>query len=150
MPSGLPTDPARSALMRRIRRKGTAPELLVAGALRSLGLFYRKNVSGLPGTPDFVNRRQGWTIFVQGCYWHHHRCKRGTVPTRNQGFWIKKFASNRRRDARNVRELRRKGLRVLLVWECEAFAGEPMLEKLRKLKTGGTLETRERDDKTCE
>lgn len=129
----LVTDPQRSALMARIRQRGTKPELLVAVALKGLRLGYRKNARDLPGSPDFVNRLRRWAIFVNGCYWHHHRCRRGTVPKRNREFWTNKFAANRRRDARAIRELRRKGYAVVLVWECEVADGEAMLAKLARL-----------------
>lgn len=115
----LPTDPVRSALMKRVRRQRTAPEELVARALRSRGLFYRRNVRSLPGSPDFANKRAGWAIFVMGCFWHHHTgCRRAGLPARNRAFWAAKFADNRRRDAAKIRALRRAGFRVLLLWEC--------------------------------
>jgi DNA mismatch endonuclease (patch repair protein) len=113
-------DPKRSALMARVRQRGTAPELVVASVLRSLGLAYRLNVRSLAGAPDFSNRRQKWAIFVQGCFWHHHTgCKRATVPRANEEFWRNKFETNRRRDAKAMRSLRRDGFRVVVVWECE-------------------------------
>ena len=116
----LMTDPARSALMRRVRRSRTAPEDRVEGVLRSLGIGYRRNVRGLPGTPDFANRSRRWAIFVMGCYWHHHTCcAHATVPKQNRSFWTAKFVDNRRRDARKVRAMRALGMKVVLVWECE-------------------------------
>lgn len=121
--------------MKRVRQKGTRPEMLVGAALRKLGCGYRKNDTKLPGSPDFVNRSRGWALFVQGCFWHHHRCRRGTTPTRNREFWTDKFDGNRRRDARKVKALRKLGFRVVLVWECEVFAGVPMARKLRMLAT---------------
>lgn len=116
----LETDPDRRALMQRIGRERTAPEQIVARLLRSLGAAYRRNVAGLPGSPDFANRRRGWAIFVNGCYWHRHTgCRLATVPKRNRAFWLAKFADNRRRDARKIRALRRLGFRVAVVWQCE-------------------------------
>jgi DNA mismatch endonuclease Vsr len=107
--------------MQRIRRFGTKAENIVATALREAGLYYRRNVRTLPGSPDFANRRGSWAIFVNGCFWHHHKgCNRGTSPKANEQFWREKFKSNRSRDARAVRELRRRGFKVLVVWECEA------------------------------
>lgn len=41
-----------------------------------------------------------------------------TTPRSNRGYWIDKFESNRRRDARNAVALRRNGYRVATVWEC--------------------------------
>lgn len=119
--------------MSRIRQSGTKPELIVARALRELGIGYRKNARDLPGSPDFVNRGRRWAIFVNGCYWHHHRCRRGTVPKRNREFWVAKFMVNRRRDARSIRELRKRSFAVILIWECEILAGAPMLAKLGRI-----------------
>lgn len=108
--------------MRRVRRSRTEAEEVVALALRSLRLRYRRNDPSLPGSPDFVNKRRGWALFVNGCFWHHHTaCPRATVPTRNQQFWLQKFAANRVRDAKKIKALRGLGFKVLIVWECEAL-----------------------------
>ena len=75
---------------------------------------------GGTGSPDVANRSQRWAVFVHGCYWHDHRgCRRATVPKRNTEFWLEKFAGNRRRDARALRQLRARGYRALVIWECE-------------------------------
>lgn len=116
----LPTDPVRSALMKRVRRSGTSAELAVAKVCRSLGIAYRRNVRSLPGSPDLANKSRRWAIFVNGCYWHHHTgCTRATIPRRNNEFWIEKFRANRRRDAAKICQLRADGFIVALVWECE-------------------------------
>jgi len=118
-PSTLP-DPKRSALMSRVRQRGTAPEIRVATVLRQLGIAYRLNVRSLPGSPDFANRKNKWVIFVHGCFWHHHTaCKRATVPTLNARFWRDKFLANRNRDSRAIQELRRHGYKVVVIWECQ-------------------------------
>ena len=115
-----PADPRRSALMSRVRQQGTEAELAVAQALTRLGIRYRRNVSSLPGSPDFANRKLKWAIFVHGCFWHQHTgCKRATIPKTNECFWRDKFLANRLRDARAIRKLRRIGFRVSLVWECQ-------------------------------
>lgn len=127
------TDPVRSALMGRVRQRGTTPELVVAREMRHMGLAYRKNVKGLPGSPDFANRRRRWAVFVQGCYWHHHRCYRGTTPARNRDFWIDKFATNRARDAAAIRALRKMGFRVVLIWECHSRDRATLQRRLERL-----------------
>ena len=115
-----PTDPARSDLMRRVRQSGTGAELRLAEAFRGLGMRYRKNVKSLPGSPDFANKARKWAIFVNGCFWHHHKgCSRATVPTRNRAFWLSKFEANRLRDEGKTRRLRYQRFRVLIVWECQ-------------------------------
>ncbi|MGE6784421.1 very short patch repair endonuclease [Ensifer adhaerens] len=133
-----PNDPRRSRLMAQVRQKDTAAERRVALILRGLGIFYRKNVRSLPGSPDLANKHKRWAIFVQGCFWHHHRgCRRATVPKTNQAFWVEKFGVNRRRDAHAVRALRRDGYRVAFVWECELDRPEALAKRLSEI-----LETR--------
>lgn len=117
--------------MRSVRRSGTHVETLVAKALREGNWHYRKNVRSLAGSPDFANKSARWAIFVNGCYWHHHKdCSRATIPKRNVDFWTGKFRDNRTRDARSVRALRRLGYRVIIVWEC---GSETIAEKLSQI-----------------
>ena len=136
--SGKPaTDPARSALMKRVRQARTAPENAVAALLRAQGVTYRRNVRSLPGSPDFANVARGFAIFVNGCFWHAHRnCKRphSRTPKQNAAFWQAKFAANRARDARKIRALRAMGLRVMLVWECELRDEGKLAGRLARLK----------------
>ncbi len=134
MRSPKPDDPKRSALMARVRQKGTAAELAVTSVLRALGHSYRLNVRALPGSPDFANRKRGWAVFVHGCFWHHHTsCERATIPKTNREFWREKFAANRKRDAKAIRTLRSSGLRVGVVWECEVESGETLRRRLSKI-----------------
>jgi len=113
------TDAVRSKIMRANRAKDTGPEISLRKALHARGFRFRKNVKGLPGTPDVVLPRYRTVVFVHGCYWHHHAgCRRATIPKQNSGFWQEKFEANRRRDARNVEALLALGWRVGIVWEC--------------------------------
>jgi DNA mismatch endonuclease, patch repair protein len=129
-----PDDPSRSALMARVRQRGTAVELAVGNSLRSLGASYRINVRKLPGSPDFANRTRKWAVFVHGCFWHHHaRCKRATVPKSNKKFWRKKFEANRARDKRAILDLRRSGFRVAVIWECEIADDDLIRAKLSEV-----------------
>ncbi|MBY6242199.1 DNA mismatch endonuclease Vsr [Methylosinus sp. Sm6] len=129
------SDPARSALMKRVRQARTSAEEAVAVGLRRAGLFYRRNCKGLPGAPDFANRRRKWAIFVNGCFWHHHKiCRRGTIPKQNRAFWLEKFAANRARDARKARALRAAGFYVAFVWECEAFDPARLERRIARLQ----------------
>lgn len=128
-----PRDPKRSALMSRVRQRGTAAELAVAVVLRNLGHAYRLNVRSLPGSPDFANYKRKWAVFVNGCFWHNHTaCRRATVPKTNKIFWRKKFSNNRQRDAKAVRSLRRAGFRVALIWECEAEDNVVLIRRLQR------------------
>ena len=62
----------RSVVMAKIRSKDTKPEWIVRRYLYSRGYRYRKNVKGLPGTPDIVLSKYGIVIFIHGCFWHGH------------------------------------------------------------------------------
>ena len=108
----------RSAVMAKIRSKDTKPEWIVRRYLFSRGYRYRKNVKGLPGTPDIVLCKYGIVIFIHGCFWHGHEVD-GHIPHSNSEFWRKKIERNRQRDERNKGELKKLGWRVMTVWECQ-------------------------------
>ena len=118
----------RSENMRRIRSKGTEPEFAVRRALWALGFRgYCLSCSGLPGKPDIVFNRLKLAIFVHGCFWHAHNCREGKrKPKSNQGYWLPKLESNKKRDIRVRRALRQAGWRVLTIWECQTQNPERM------------------------
>lgn len=108
----------RSAVMAKIRSRDTKPEWIVRRYLFSRGYRYRKNVKGLPGTPDIVLRKYGIVIFIHGCFWHGHEVD-GHIPHSNSDFWRKKIERNKQRDAHDREALKRMGWRVMTVWECQ-------------------------------
>lgn len=68
--------------------------------------------------PDFVFPDRRIAVFVDGCFWHG--CPEHAVKPRTRAaFWRRKLATNRERDRRVNRELRRAGWRVLRIWEHE-------------------------------
>jgi DNA mismatch endonuclease, patch repair protein len=106
--------------MQRVRRKDTAPELLVRRYLHARGLRYRLHDKRLPGSPDLSLPKRSSVVFVNGCFWHGHDCRHGTVAAkRNADYWVAKIDDNRRRDRRKNAELRSLGWHVEVVWECE-------------------------------
>lgn len=110
----------RSEMMSGIHGEDTDPELRVRSHFHRAGLRFRLHVKGLPGRPDVVLPRWKTIVFVHGCYWHHHRgCRFAYTPKTNRSFWRAKFAENVERDRREARQLRKKGWRVLTVWECQ-------------------------------
>jgi DNA mismatch endonuclease, patch repair protein len=110
----------RSAVMRRVKGRGTAPELQVRRLIWSLGGRYRPNRGDLPGKPDIVLAGRRLAVFVHGCFWHGHDCARGArVPKANRGYWTAKIARNRARDIAARVALEAAGWRVEAVWECE-------------------------------
>lgn len=55
--------------MSRIRGKDTTIEIMVRSALHRGGFRFRKNVRGLPGTPDIVFHSAKVAVFVDGDFW---------------------------------------------------------------------------------
>ncbi|MHA7872696.1 MAG: very short patch repair endonuclease [Hyphococcus sp.] len=114
------TPDKRSAVMRAVKSSDTKPERALRKALHALGYRYRLHVKGLPGKPDLVFPKYRTVIFVHGCFWHGHDCKRGArTPKSNASYWRDKIAGNKARDERNAAALRALGWRVVTVWECE-------------------------------
>ena len=124
------TPEERSELMGRIRGVDTKPELFVRRALHARGYRFRTHFRELPGCPDLVFTRRRAVIFVHGCFWHRHGCKKTYVPKTRQEFWESKFAGNVKRDRRDQKQLVEAGWRVLVVWECEIESDETTLDRI--------------------
>ena len=105
----------RSALMARIRGKGTKPELAVAELLRQERILCELHANDLPGRPDFVLRKSRVAIFVDGDFWHGWRFPVWRLKLSEK--WEKKIEDNRLRDLKNFKALRRAGWRVVRIWE---------------------------------
>ena len=113
------TSPERSAVMRAVKSRDTGPERAVRKILRELDPGYRLHRADLPGSPDIAYGRRKLAIFVHGCFWHGHDCKRGArLPRENADYWSAKIARNRARDAKALAELDKLGWRTLVVFEC--------------------------------
>lgn len=130
----------RSELMSRVRSTGNkATELRLIQIFRTNGITgwrrgrslslgvsgLRFQASGLKAVrssgrvrPDFVFAQLRVVVFVDGCFWHG--CPRhATWPKTRAVFWKKKIQTNKARDLRVNRELRRLGWKVVRVWEHE-------------------------------
>ena len=128
------TPEQRSYNMSRIRSKNTKPEELVRKYLFAQGFRYRKNDSRLPGKPDIVLPKYKTVIFINGCFWHGHKCRRGHLPEANHDFWAEKIHRNMARDQENYMNLEALGWTVLVIWQCEIKRSnrERLLDKLRE------------------
>lgn len=110
----------RSLIMSHNRGTDTSLEILVRRNLFKRGFRFRKNVKTLPGKPDLFLKKYNTAIFVNGCFWHHHKkCKFASLPKTNEEFWKKKFMRNADNDKRAVSELRKMGYHVITIWECK-------------------------------
>lgn len=104
--------------MRAIRAANTGPEMLFRKALYKRGLRFRLHVRSLPGRPDIVIRKYKVVVFVNGCFWHGHRCRFWKVPKTRADFWLAKISNNVSRDVSVHQKLLDAGWRVAIVWEC--------------------------------
>ena len=109
----------RSDIMSKISGKETKPEILVRKYLFSKGFRFRKNVKGLPGKPDIVLPKYKVIIFIHGCFWHGHSCKRGNLPSSNIQFWENKISQNLSRDKNVTQKLKELGWKVIIIWQFE-------------------------------
>jgi DNA mismatch endonuclease, patch repair protein len=132
------TPAERSRMMSNIKGANTRPERLVRSFLHRQGLRFRLHGRKLPGKPDLVFPKYRCVVFVHGCFWHRHPgCKYAYNPKSRVDFWQKKFAENVTRDARNISELRDRGWRVLVVWECSVTNTEHLIELAREIQDAG-------------
>lgn len=112
--------PDRSAIMRAVPGRDTSAEMKVRRQLRMIAPGYRLHRKDIAGKPDIAYVGRKLAIFVNGCFWHGHDCRRGArMPKTNADYWMAKIARNRARDARNIAELHAQGWRTLVLWECE-------------------------------
>lgn len=104
--------------MAQVKSKNTRPEILARKALFARGLRYRVHVSKLPGKPDIVFAKFRTAIFINGCFWHWHGCRRSRLPATNYDYWEKKIDRNVKNDQKSITSLIELGWRVLVIWEC--------------------------------
>lgn len=125
----------RSFLMAKVRAKNTKPELLVRSTLHGMGFRFRLHRKDLPGKPDIVLPKYQAVIFVHGCFWHGHDCRKGSRPTSNTDFWNEKLGKNIARDEANLIALQAKGWRCLTVWECQTKDATALSAMLHRFLT---------------
>lgn len=117
--------------MRAVKGRDTTPEMVVRHLLHRLGYRYRLHRRDLPGNPDLVFGPRRKVIFVHGCFWHGHKCKRGSRrPATNTAYWNRKLDRNIERDTENQARLRDLGWSALVIWECETKDAAALIERL--------------------
>ena len=125
----------RKRNMAAIRGKHTKPEMRVRPMLHSLGYRFRLHRKDLPGKPDIVLPKYRIAIFVNGCFWHCHKCKYGRVaPATRAEFWAAKRQSNVDRDKRKKSELKSEGWKVFTIWECDTRDAQTLADKLMAIR----------------
>ena len=122
----------RSQNMVAIKSRGNrTTELRMAAMLRKNSLSGWKRHCRLEGTPDFCWEKKRIVLFVDGCFWHGCPfCYK--YPKSNIRYWKEKVKTNRKRDQKVTRLLRRSGWKVVRVWECK-MAPNAILNRFRRL-----------------
>ena len=122
--------------MASVGQRSTAPEMAVRRRLHRMGYRYGLHRRDLPGRPDLVFAARHKVIFVHGCFWHGHDCRKGRLPTSRVDYWSEKIDRNKARDARNIGDLAAKGWDVCVVWECETADPETLIPRLMRFLDG--------------
>lgn len=120
----------RSKIMARVKSSGNrSTELALASLLRKHGMSGWRRKYPILGKPDFVFPNHFVAVFVDGCFWHGHptRCR---LPKNNKSYWRRKIKRNKVRDRLVTRALRKKGWKVVRIWENEI----PSLRTVRRLR----------------
>ena len=128
------TPERRSENMRRIKSKGSQPEMAVRRLAHSLGYRFRLHRTDLPGKPDLAFPARRKVVFVHGCFWHQHPdpvCRDARPPRSNSDYWGPKLARNVQRDAEALRRLEVLGWDAHVIWECEIKCKNKLADRLR-------------------
>jgi DNA mismatch endonuclease (patch repair protein) len=110
----------RSLCMSRIRSKNTTPEKTVKGILKNLKVKAKYHVVSLPGKPDIVIPKKKLIVFINGCFWHHHKnCKWSVMPKTNVRYWRNKLQRNIYLQSKYILANKKLGWKVRVIWECQ-------------------------------
>jgi len=137
------TGAQRRRTMQAIRAKNTKPEIITRQFLHREGFRFRLHDRSLPGVPDVVLKKYRTAIFIHGCFWNQHGCRRSVLPKSRRSYWFPKLAANVQRHNDRITKLRALGGRSLLFGNVRRkaalsdgdshlyLAGEPAAAKSR-------------------
>lgn len=132
-----PASKASSRAKSVIKRSKTRPEVLLARALRLLGVRSRRTERQLLGKPDFIFSRKKVVVFCDGDFWHGRNWPQRRAKLLvgwNADYWISKIEYNRKRDRHNTRQLKNAGWKVIRLWELDILR-DPIASAIKVLKT---------------
>jgi DNA (cytosine-5)-methyltransferase 1 len=151
---------AISDRMRKVKSKGTSPELSLRQYLRASGIRFCGRNDALPGKPDITVPSARLAIFVDGDFWHGLQWSRRGHPSledqfrasKTRGYWIKKIRRNMQRDCTVTTQLMHKGWQVLRFSESDVQKEAD--ECIRKIMEAATRSHADRDvsrlvEKSC-
>jgi DNA mismatch endonuclease (patch repair protein) len=109
----------RSFIMSRVKAsKNKSTELKLIAVFKACGIKGWHRNAKVYGKPDFIFRSRKIAVFVDGCFWHGHKC-RNTTPKDNAEYWANKITRNKNRDKEVSKTLKNLGWQVIRIWECE-------------------------------
>ncbi len=126
----------RSEIMKANKPKGNkSTELKLIQIFKEYNIKgWRRNYKIAKSLPDFVFLRSKTAVFVDGCFWHGHNC-RNLTPKINSDYWQKKIEKNKIRDLEINKRLKKKGWKVLRIWECALKRQDnDLIEILNKIR----------------
>ena len=128
---GRVTKAIRSKIMASVHTRDTGAEKIVRSIVHRLGYRYSLIRKDLPGKPDlaFVSRHK--VVFVHGCFWHGHSCRYGRLPKSRIAYWKPKIETNKIRDRKQVKALRKAGWSVMIVWQCQLKKGDTIKARIK-------------------
>ena len=138
IPIPRPSSAAVHNVMAANRGTNTGPEEVLRKSLRRAGVSgYRLNyrVAGVRVDLAFPSRRVA--VLVNGCFWHHCPVCDLPLPKTHSDFWAKKFSLTRIRDSRVRVSIKRKGWRLIEVWEHQIREDLPGCVRLVATATNG-------------
>ncbi len=127
------TKSQRSANMAAVKSRGnkSTEQKFLALLKQNKIIGWRRHYKLLDGTPDFAFPKKKVAVFIEGCFWHGCRiCYVG--PKSNAKFWQTKIMSNQARDKRNHSLLRKKGWKVIRIWEHQLKGKKKMPASILK------------------
>ena len=109
------TSEQRSKTMSKIRSKWTIQEKQIHSHLKGNKIKHTMHPK-MEGSPDIILKDAKVAVFLHGCFWH--KCPKCYVkPKTNKGYWLMKIENNTLRDRKNNKILKRRGFKLLSIWE---------------------------------
>lgn len=109
----------RSWIMSQVKSSGNkSTEVKLIKYFLSNGITGWRRHYPVKGHPDFVFVDKRIAIFVDGCFWHGHDCRK-TLPDSNIDFWEAKRYRNQKHDREITALFESRGWTVIRIWECE-------------------------------
>jgi len=122
----------RQLCMSHNKGKGTSLELFVRKLVSLQKTRFSLHRKNLPGCPDIVFPKSKKVIFINGCFWHRHTCKKGrSMPATRKKFWQQKFKRTIERDKQNFKTLKKLGWKILVIWECQIKKPEKIINRIK-------------------